>query len=80
MTPEIVSLRVTVSGDPLALQLARGAGPGWDATASRDDGGHADVQVHGRHVVALPDATMLVAEGWNARTLPMGGWLMEKVP
>jgi N-methylhydantoinase A len=29
-------------------------------------------------VIALPDATLLVAEGWTARALPIGGWMMER--
>jgi hypothetical protein len=31
-------------------------------------------------VVTLPDATLLVAEGWTARTLPIGGWLLDRHP
>jgi hypothetical protein len=26
----------------------------------------------------LPDATLLVAAGWHARSLPGGGWEMER--
>ncbi|MFN8572272.1 MAG: hydantoinase/oxoprolinase family protein [Gemmatimonadaceae bacterium] len=76
--PEVVSLRATVSADALAVTLARTGAPGWHPDASRDDGGPADVRLRGRHVVALPDATLLIADGWVGRTLPMGGWLLER--
>jgi N-methylhydantoinase A len=29
-------------------------------------------------VISLPDATLLVAPGWTARALPIGGWLLER--
>ena len=35
--------------------------------------------VTGPTSLALPDATMYVAEGWTATTLPIGGWMLEKV-
>jgi N-methylhydantoinase A len=42
---------------------------------------HASDEVHrGLAVVALPDATMLVAQGWTARALPIGGYLLERDP
>jgi N-methylhydantoinase A len=28
--------------------------------------------------LALPDATLYIAPGWTARTLPIGGWLLER--
>ena len=34
--------------------------------------------VRGPAVVALADATMFVADGWTARALPIGGYLMER--
>jgi hypothetical protein len=43
-----------------------------------DDGGELEATVTGRRVIALPDATMLVPEGWSATALPIGGWLVEK--
>ncbi len=76
--PEVVSLRVTVSSDALPVTLARSGAPGWHAESSRDNGGPADVRLRGRQVVALPDATLLIADGWVGRTLPMGGWLLER--
>jgi N-methylhydantoinase A len=35
-------------------------------------------KVRGPAVVALPDATLFVADGWTARALPIGGYLMER--
>ena len=32
----------------------------------------------GPAVIALPDATLFVADGWTARALPIGGWVMER--
>ncbi|MDQ2768419.1 MAG: hypothetical protein M3Y30_14855, partial [Gemmatimonadota bacterium] len=32
----------------------------------------------GPDVIALSDATLFVADGWTARALPIGGWLMER--
>lgn len=34
--------------------------------------------IHGPAVVALSDATMFVADGWTARALPIGGYMMER--
>ncbi|MEP6779013.1 MAG: hypothetical protein ABJC26_03930, partial [Gemmatimonadaceae bacterium] len=42
-----------------------------------DDGRAMDRTIVGPFTVRLPDATMRVGEGWTARSLPMGGWLME---
>jgi hypothetical protein len=38
----------------------------------------ADETRRGPHVIALPDATLFVADGWTARTLPIGGYLVER--
>jgi N-methylhydantoinase A len=35
-------------------------------------------RVAGPHVETLSDATMVVAPGWKARELAIGGWLVEK--
>jgi N-methylhydantoinase A len=43
-----------------------------------DTGAELDVSVTGRAVISLPDATLLVAPGWTARALPIGGWLLER--
>jgi N-methylhydantoinase A len=36
--------------------------------------------IRGPAVVALSDATMFVPDGWTARALPIGGYLMERNP
>ncbi len=76
--PQVVSVRTTVSDEALPIALARSQGAGWDASTGQDGGGPSDARVSGRHVIALPDATLLVATGWTARALPLGGWLVER--
>jgi N-methylhydantoinase A/oxoprolinase/acetone carboxylase beta subunit len=61
---EIVAVRVAAMGEPVPVEF-RAAGTGARA-------------VRGPHVITLPDATMVVADGWTARPLPIGGWLMER--
>jgi N-methylhydantoinase A len=79
---DVVSARCTRSGTAPEAALARRGATVWGATdtAPQDDGGAFEATVHGRRVIALPDATLLVAEGWTARTLPIGGWLLERAP
>lgn len=74
---EVVSLRCTKTGVAPTLSLARVGVNEW-GSAQHDTGGALDLTLHGRTVVALPDATMLVASGWSARSLPIGGWLLER--
>jgi N-methylhydantoinase A len=76
---EVVSARCTRSGDAPQVHLKRRGRSTWDAAMRVDDGSSCDAVVYGRAVVALADATMLVADGWLARALPMGGWLLEHV-
>jgi N-methylhydantoinase A len=76
---EVVSARHAASAEPREVVLARRTdAPGWDAERSRDGGGAADVTLRGPSVVTLPDATLLVAPGWTARTLPIGGWMLDR--
>jgi N-methylhydantoinase A len=75
---EIVSARCQRSGGAVGLQLARRGESRWDADPSRDDGGVFEATIQGPSVVALPDSTLLVAAGWTARALPIGGWLLER--
>lgn len=75
---EIVSARCVRSGDTLAISLGRTPHGAWDPATGIDDGGAFDATLTGPRVIALPDATMLVAPGWKARALPLGGWMMEQ--
>ncbi|MGH7623475.1 MAG: hydantoinase/oxoprolinase family protein, partial [Gemmatimonadaceae bacterium] len=61
---EVIGARIAITGDALAPALV---------------GARSGAEKHrGPAVVALPDATMLVAEGWTARALPIGGYVMER--
>lgn len=64
---EIVAVRVAVSGMPVPVKFTP------PATSEREER-----EVRGPAVVTLPDATMVVAEGWVARPLPVGGWMLER--
>jgi N-methylhydantoinase A/oxoprolinase/acetone carboxylase beta subunit len=75
---EIVSARHAASGEPVAAAIGRVGASRWSDDDRTDDGGRFEAAVHGPATVALPDATMLVREGWTARALPSGGWLMER--
>jgi N-methylhydantoinase A len=78
---EVVSARHTVSAPGHAVRFARPARDGefelGRGGALTDDGAALDATVTGPATVALPDATLRVAEGWTARALPIGGWLVE---
>lgn len=79
---EIVALRHE-AGEP-----AREAAFRRDASAPRfneakriDAGGLAQgVSLIGATTIALPDATMFVAEGWSAEPLEIGGWRLTRAP
>jgi N-methylhydantoinase A len=75
---EVVSARHAASGAPRGVRLARAGASSWTTDALSDDGGEFEATVRGRATVALSDATLLVAEGWTARPLPVGGWLLER--
>ncbi len=73
---EMVSLRCTVTGTAPTLRLeANAADQAYGTTATVPD--ESGRRVRGRAVIALADATVLVADGWTARPLPIGGWLLE---
>jgi len=74
---EMVSLRCTTSTAAPAVSLQRRGPNRWSEGTFVDDGGALDTTVAGPAVIALPDATLLVAPGWRARALEMGGWLLE---
>ena len=61
---EIVAARVAVTGAPVALKLSA---PVDQAKTMR-----------GPAVITLSDATMVVADGWTARPLAIGGWMVER--
>ncbi|HSA55434.1 MAG TPA: hydantoinase/oxoprolinase family protein [Gemmatimonadaceae bacterium] len=74
---EMVSARCVRSGPTVPVSLGRAPRTAWNDDAGIDDGGAFDAVLTGPRVIALPDATLLVAPGWTARTLPIGGWMME---
>jgi N-methylhydantoinase A len=77
---EVVALRHT-AGEPARVARFvrdRAAAP-WDAAARVDSGGPApDARVVGPATIALPDATLWVAEGWAAQALEIGGWRLTR--
>jgi N-methylhydantoinase A len=75
---EAVSARCMRSGEAPEVQLARRAAATWSDTVRFDDGSRCEAVVRGRAVIALSDATLLVAAGWTARALAIGGWMMER--
>lgn len=74
---EAVSARCTRTGEAPAVQLLRRGASTWRDTERLDDGSANNAVVRGRAVIALSDATLLVAAGWTARALPIGGWMLE---
>ena len=75
---ELVSARCTASTPARDVRLARRGASRW-GSEGRDDGSAFDATVRGRAAIELPDATLLVAPGWEARALPIGGWVMERL-
>jgi N-methylhydantoinase A len=63
---EVVAVRVAATGKAVAVKFGSGKK-------------FAVKKVKGPHVETLSDATMVVAKGWKARTLAIGGWMMERV-
>ncbi|HXD24158.1 MAG TPA: hypothetical protein VN613_12430, partial [Gemmatimonadaceae bacterium] len=62
---EIVAARVAATGDAVKVKFPGGARKARTLA--------------GPHVETLADATMVVAPGWKARSLPIGGWMMERL-
>jgi hypothetical protein len=75
---EVVSARSVRSGDTRTVALSRHGSSAWSEDSNVDDGGMLETTVRGRRVIALPDATMLVPQGWSATALPIGGWIIER--
>jgi N-methylhydantoinase A len=65
---EVVAARAAAVGRGIALKL------GTSAKRARA----VPKAVSGPRVVTLPDATMVIARGWRARPLSIGGWLLER--
>jgi len=74
---ECISLRITVGGAPWPVRFARPV-RGGDLAVDVDDGRAMHRTCEGPSVVRLADATLYVAPGWSARTLPIGGWMLER--
>lgn len=73
---ELVSARYITGGQMHDVRLARSGPMKWNG---RDDaGGQLEATVSGPRTIVLPDATLLIAAGWTARALPLGGWIMER--
>jgi N-methylhydantoinase A len=75
---EIVSVRCSLSVGGSTMQLARRGRSHWSDDARFDDGGEMQSTVPGRATIGLPDATLLVADGWTASSLAIGGWKLER--
>jgi N-methylhydantoinase A len=75
---EIVSVRCTLTLGGSAVQLARRGRSAWTDATRADDGGQLDAVVDGRVTIGLPDSTLLVADGWQATALAIGGWKLER--
>ena len=75
---EVVSARSVRSGETRPVVLSRSGTNRWSEHTNADSGGELEASVVGRRVIALPDATMLVPEGWTATALPIGGWFVER--
>lgn len=67
---EIVAARAAAHGKPLKLKLT--------ATGRSPMPRKSVAPMRGPRVITLPDATMVVARGWTAKPLPIGGWLLER--
>jgi N-methylhydantoinase A len=75
---EIVSARHAAVGAGRDVRLERRGESRWEPEAMVDGGAPLDAVVRGVAVIALPDATLLVPGGWTARSLPIGGWIVER--
>jgi len=75
---EVVSARHASLGPTRDARLARRGASAWSTSALVDDGAALGATVRGPASIALPDATLLVPEGWTARALEIGGWMVER--
>lgn len=74
---ECISVRITVGGVPWPVQFSRPVRDG-ELPVDADDGRAMHRTCAGPSVVRLADATLYVAPGWTAETLPIGGWMLER--
>ena len=82
---EIVSARHAASTPGPAPRFARAGELRADLQATQRDGrtvvldagAPVPATVIGPATIVLPDATLLVPEGWTARALDIGGWMVE---
>ncbi|MFI5310221.1 MAG: hydantoinase/oxoprolinase family protein [Gemmatimonadales bacterium] len=74
---EIVAVRVAAIGAAVLVKF-RAAKDEEHGDGRRVRGDWAKGDVRGPRVITLADATMVVARGWTARALPIGGWMMER--
>ncbi len=77
---EVVALRHEAGEPARAAHFARDtAAAPFDAEHRIDAGGPAEgIGISGPMTIALPDATLFVAEGWRAEALPIGGWRLSR--
>ena len=76
---ELVSIRHAASGEFRDVSLVRrGSATAWDERAPVDSGGPLIATIRGPVSIALPDATLHVADGWTATALEIGGWMLER--
>jgi N-methylhydantoinase A len=75
---EVVSLRQTMSGTARSIRLERSGVSEWSDEHPFDSGAPLSKTVRGPISIALPDATLHVAEGWTATSLPIGGWMLTR--
>ncbi len=74
---EFISARVTLSSAPWPVHFARTSREG-PLPNDVDDGRAMARVLEGPAVVRLPDATMRIGHGWTARSLEIGGWMLEQ--
>jgi N-methylhydantoinase A len=75
---DLVSARHTRTSEARTVELRRRGASSWEAAARHDDGGAFEATVEGRATIVLADSTLLVPAGWTARTLDIGGWMVER--
>ena len=75
---EIIGVRHVASGPAHPVRFERVGASSWSDEHRVDDGSQLDARLRGGDVVALPGATLRVAEGWTGVPHPTGGWLLER--